>query len=75
MLMSGVGIFSLGEPFNLQNAPLEDSGGAFLWFGFGGRCEIRTREAIHLPVFKTGTINHSVNLPEIFYHIGGFSGV
>ena len=31
---------------------------------FGGRCEIRTHEGLSpLPVFKTGALNRSANLP------------
>ena len=31
---------------------------------FGGRCEIRTHEKLApLPVFKTGALNRSANLP------------
>jgi hypothetical protein len=42
--------------------------------GSGGRCEIRTHERVAaLPVFKTGALNRSANLPSsCHYNAAGF---
>src|SRR5256885_12536009 len=37
------------------------------FIGIGGRCEIRTHERLApLPVFKTGALNRSANLPACY---------